>query len=93
MNNRATRRILARKGLPEARVCQEGAHVLYSPGNGYLLAANPTRLDFVDGPRAESQAQRFHQECAGLFAAQMKASFGLSLEVRHQAQAEAEGWQ
>lgn len=91
--NRATRRMLAKKGLSDAHVCQDGAHVLYSAGNGYLRAANPDRLDFVVGLMAESQAQRFHLECAGAFAAQVCASFGMSLEVRHQAQAKAEGWE
>lgn len=90
--NRAMRRVMARKGLTDAHVCQDGAHVLYSPGNGYLRAANPEKLDFVVGLMAESQAQRFHQECAGAFAAQVSESFGVSLEVRHQAQAKAEGW-
>lgn len=90
--NRAERRMLAKKGLSEAHVCQDGAHVLYSQGNGYLREANLTRLDFVVGPLAESLAQRFHQECAGAFAAQVGASFGVSLEVRHEAQAKAEGW-
>lgn len=90
--NRATRRMLAKKGLSDAHVCQDGAHVLYSAGNGYLLAANPERLEFAVGLMAESQAQRFHQECAGAFAAHVGASSGVSLEVRHQAQAQAEGW-
>lgn len=91
--NRAMRRLMARKGLTDAHVCQDGAHVLYSPGNGYLFAANPSRLEFIEGPLAKSRAQRFHQECAGAFAAQVEAGLGMALEVRHEAQAEAEGWE
>lgn len=94
--NRTTRRtarlMRAKKNQLNAHVCQDGAHVLYSPGNGYLRSANQNHLEFVVGMTAEINAQRFHQGCAGAFAAQVGASFGVTLEVRHQDQAKAEGW-
>jgi hypothetical protein len=91
--NRAMRRMMAKKHRADSHVCQEGAHVLYSPAYGYLLAVNTSKLDFVDGLFARNHAQRFHRGCAGAFAAEVRAHMGVSLEVRHQAQAEAEGWE
>lgn len=95
--NRAQRRHLSRKA-PHllldnyAHVCQDGAHVLFQPEHGYLLSLDDKGANFGRGDEARELTQRFHQECAQHFAAQVKAAHDLELAVRHQDEAEAEGW-
>lgn len=94
--NRAQRRWLRRKAPhllnDPAHVCQDGAHVLFYAALGYLVSSDDEGIKFAQEDLARATAQRFHQECAGHFAAQMKAAHGMEFSVRHQDEAEAEGW-
>lgn len=94
--NRAQRRWLRRKAPhlvhETAHVCQEGAHVLFHAVFGYLVSSDEGGVKFAQEDLARATAQRFHQECATHFAARMKVAHGMDFTVRHQEEAEAEGW-
>jgi hypothetical protein len=96
--NRAQRRWLRRKAphllhdsAPD-HVCQAGAHVLFHPVWGYLVSSDEGGIKFAQEDLARATAQRFHQECAIHFAAHIKATHSMDFSVRHQEEAEAEGW-
>lgn len=90
--NRKYRRLLARKTKHLSHVCRDGAHVLHAAGSGYLATSLPNRIEFAQGELARVSAQRFHQECASGYAEMIAAKFGLDLSVRHEDEAESEGW-
>lgn len=94
--NRAQRRWLRRKAPhllhDPAHVCQAGAHLLYHPTFGYLVSSDEEGIKFAQEDLARATAQRFHQECAVHFVAHIKAVHGMGFSIRHQDEAEAEGW-